>query len=99
MGYGRRCRTRPLRSSIRFGFRIPVARRSFTTDWADNYGCEFVKWGNESWTQRPYGFDVGTTPASSGALPRCSLAGSERLTTACTGSGWPLQLPRGRGGE
>jgi hypothetical protein len=37
--YGRRCRTRPLRRSMRFGRRIPVARLSFTSDWVDNYGC------------------------------------------------------------
>jgi hypothetical protein len=46
-----------------------------------------VKWGNESWTQRPDGFDVVTTSASV-ALPCCSPTGSERLTTACASSGW-----------
>lgn len=50
-----------------------------------------VKWGNESWTPRPDGFDVGTTSASA-ALPRCSPAGSERLTTARGCSGWSRPL-------
>ncbi len=50
-----------------------------------------VKWGNESWTPRPDGFDVGTTSASA-ALPRCSPTGSERLTTACASSGWSRPL-------
>ena len=50
-----------------------------------------VKWGNESWTPRPDGFGVGTTSASA-ALPRCSPAGSERLTTACASSGWSRPL-------
>jgi hypothetical protein len=50
-----------------------------------------VKWGNESWTPRPYDFDVGTTSASA-TLPRCSLAGSKRLTTAYTSSGWSRPL-------
>jgi hypothetical protein len=50
-----------------------------------------VKWGNESWTPRPDGFDVGTTSASA-ALPRCSPAGSERLTTARECSGWSRPL-------
>jgi hypothetical protein len=50
-----------------------------------------VKWGNESWTPRPDGLDVGTTSALA-ALPRCSPAGSERLTTACASSGWSRPL-------
>jgi hypothetical protein len=53
-----------------------------------------MKWGNESWTpRRPDDFDVGTTSASA-ALPRCSPAGSERLTvtTACASSGWSRPL-------
>jgi hypothetical protein len=49
------------------------------------------QWGNKSWTPRPDGSDIGTTSASA-ALPRCSPAGSERLTTACASSGWSRPL-------
>ena len=51
-----------------------------------------VKWGNESWTPRPNGFDVGSTTSASAALPGCSPAGSERLMAACASSGWSRPL-------